>query len=204
MKSDLILVKSNGDGIDEALRNTEAVSAYKGLSPKESLHLRLLSEEMMGLIRALTGDKEAVFWIEDNCGQFELHLKTMTIMNSEMRKKLLSTSTSGKNSSATGILGKLKDVFERMLDSDGGDMPSFYTDGLMYDQVDDPMAVSMQNAMMSWSMRKYIEAVSAESGSGVKESDGLEQSIVTALADEVKIFIDGSAVEMIIYKKIEG
>ena len=201
MKSDVIVVNSSGKGMSEALQETESVSSYKKLDAKESLHLRLLSEEMMGLMRALTGEKEALFWIEDNDGQFELHLKTMTMMNSEKRKKLLGSSTSGKNSAATGILGKLRDVFEKMLDADGGPLPEFYADGLMYDHLEDPMAVSMTNAMTSWSLRKYMESYSENEAAEKKESDNLEQSIVTALADEVKIFINGSAVEMIIYKK---
>ena len=201
MKSDVIVVNSSGKGMEEALREAEAVSAYKKLDPKECLHLRLLSEEMMGLMRSLTGEKEALFWIEDTNGQYELHLKTMTMMNSEKRKKLLESSTSGKNSAATGILGKLKDVFERMLDAESSSLPEFYADGLMYDHLEDPMAVSMTNAMTSWSLRKYMESFYENEGSDKKESDNLEQSIVTALADEVKIFIDGSAVEMIIYKK---
>lgn len=206
MKSDVIVVRSSGEGIEKALGETEAVSSYKRLGKKESLHLRLLGEEMMGLIRSLTGEKEALFWIEDKDGQFELHLRTMTIMNSDKRKKLLEASTSGKNSAASGILGKLKDVFERMLDSDGmGVLPEYYADGLMVDSSTDPMAISMQHSMTSWSLRKYMDSAHyGEDDAAGKSSDGLEQSIVTALADEVKIFIDGSAVEMIIYKKIEN
>ena len=39
----------------------EKVAAYKGLSPKGALHLRLLTEEMMGMMRSITGEKEGKF-----------------------------------------------------------------------------------------------------------------------------------------------
>ena len=56
MKTDVIAVSSRDDRIAEALRQTEKVAAYKELAPKDALHLRLLTEEMMGLMRAVTGD----------------------------------------------------------------------------------------------------------------------------------------------------
>lgn len=207
MKSDVIAVSSGGEGMEEALRQTEDVASYKKLDKKNALHLRLLGEEMMGMLRSLTGETEASFWIEDNKqGVFELHLKTVTVMDAEKRGELLKVSTSGKNSAAKGIMGKIRDIFESMLAPDDLSPPNYYESGLQYDgfdMTDDPMKLAMIS-VTSWSLEQYRESVKAEENSPDKaeEWDELEKSIVANLADEVKIFINGNAVEMVIYKKI--
>ena len=75
MKSDTIHVMNDGTGIEEALAQVEHVSAFKGLPEKGGLHLRLLAEEMLGMMHALTGQKEADFWIDDEEGPFRLTMR---------------------------------------------------------------------------------------------------------------------------------
>ena len=105
MKSDVITIESNGQGIEEALATTEAVANYKNLSHKDSLKLRLLTEEMMGLIQGLTGETRSEFYIETEEDQFKLHMRTQTFMDSTKRKNLLDATTSGKNAAAVGFIG---------------------------------------------------------------------------------------------------
>ena len=52
MKTDVIVVSSRGNRMEEALRQVDKVAAYKELSARETLQLRLLTEETMGLMRA--------------------------------------------------------------------------------------------------------------------------------------------------------
>ena len=75
MKSDTIHVMNDGTGIGQALAQVERVAAFKGLPEKGSLHLRLLAEEMLGMMHALTGQKEADFWIDDEEGPFRLTMR---------------------------------------------------------------------------------------------------------------------------------
>ena len=51
MKTDVIAVSSKGNEIEEALLLADKVAAYKNLSPKGALHLRLLTEEAMGMLQ---------------------------------------------------------------------------------------------------------------------------------------------------------
>lgn len=44
MKSDIIQIISNGENMDTALNEVEKVAAYKGLTGKNALHLRLLGK----------------------------------------------------------------------------------------------------------------------------------------------------------------
>ena len=65
MKTDVITVSAKGQRMGAALEQVEKVAAYKELSQKDALHLRLLTEEMMGMMRSITGEPEGQFWIED-------------------------------------------------------------------------------------------------------------------------------------------
>ena len=74
MKSDVITVSGRGSRMEAALEQVDKVIAYKGLSGKNALHLRLLAEEMMGLMRSVTGAREGQFWIEEEDQEYRLHL----------------------------------------------------------------------------------------------------------------------------------
>ena len=200
MKSDVIHVTSTGAGMQEALDQTERVAAFKGLSAKDAMRLRLLAEEMMGMVRALTGQREAVFWIEDENRNFQLHLKTETLVDVVMREKLLKASTSGKNSAAKGLMGKIRDLFEAALAAD----PSRGIDPMMTTGMTGSMSgmsVKMATAGI-WSFTRYKGALSEENRPQ-EDWDELEHSIVANIADEIQICIKETVVEMIIFKKFQ-
>lgn len=203
MKSDVIHVTNTGDGIALALQQAEAVAAFKSLAEKDGLHLRLLAEEMMGMLRALAGEKEADFWIEDEEGTFRLHLKAQVQMDSALREKLLSASTSGKNAAAKGVSGKIRDLFSRLLE--GINDVDAYAAGFIPIYAD-VMSVSAavtvaQSTPYIWSFNQYKSGAAADSGK-TEDWDELEKSVLAKVADEIEIAISGGFAEMIVYKKI--
>ena len=200
MKTDVIVVSSRGDRMETALSQAEKVAAYKGMSVKDTLHLRLLTEEMMCMMRSLTGETEGLFWIEDENDVYQLHLKVETIMDSEKRDQLLSVSSSGRNSSARGIMGRIRDFFDRGADADLASpllMPS------MYDHNSSTVILDWE-----WSMREYEAMLSNQKNDSdprIREAwDELEKSVVNHVADDIKVFIRGRLVEMVITKKMAG
>ena len=200
MKSDVIAVSSRGSQIEKALDQVEKVASYKGLSGKNALHLRLLTEEMMGLMRSITGEAEGQFWIEDNDSVYELHLQATTRMNSSKREKLLATASSGKNESAKGLMGRLRDFFDRGADEDiaGFTSPLFLNS--TYEHSTTP------TLDWEWSMMEYENALSArvdrQEAAAMEAWDELEKSVVARVADDVKVSIKGRAVELVIIKKM--
>jgi hypothetical protein len=200
MKTDVITVSSRGKQMEKALEQADKVAAYKGLSAKDALHLRLLTEEMMGLMRSITGEKEGTFWIEDQDGEYQLHLKVRAMLTSEEREQLLAVSSSGKNESAKGLMGRLRDFFDWGSDAD----LSAYSSPLLL-----PDAFEQSSSPMldwEWSMSRYERALSSQMEQGdqaVKEAwDELEKSVVSHVADDVKVAIRSGTVEMIIIKKL--
>ena len=191
MKSDVIVISTDGAGMDKALIQAEKVAQYKELSSKASHDIRLLAEEMMGMMRSITGGANGRFWIEDEDGVFKLHLRTETFVDFGKREKLLSVSRSGKNEAARGIMGKIRTFFDP-LDS----MPIFFNttpEGMSGNQL--------------WSMRAYQDVLMDQirkNQAGAEEAwDELEKSVVSHIADDIKVAIRGKEVELIIIKAFE-
>ena len=200
MKTDIIKVSSKGIQMEAALEQVEKVAAYKDLSRKNALHLRLLTEEMMGMMRSVTGETEGEFWIEDEDGEYRLHLRIAARLNPEKREQLLSASSTGKNESAKGLMGRLRAFFDWSCDedADGFSSPVLLPDAFEYS--------SAPALDWEWSMQRYEAALDAEMGqdnSAVREAwDELEKSVVKHVADDVRVAIRGGTVEMIIIKKL--
>ena len=182
--------------MEAALNQAEKVAAYKSLSPKNTLHLRLLTEEMMGMMRSITGETQGKFWIEDEDGVYELHLQVSTRMNSEKREQLLAASSTGKNESAKGLMGRLRDFFDRGADEDIASFSSPLMLPGMYDH----------SSTWEWSMMSYEDALAdrmRQNDTAAREAwDELEKSVVAKVANDVKVSIKGREVELTIVKNM--
>jgi len=200
MRTDVIEVTSTGTQMEIALGQVDKVTAYKGLTGKNALHLRLLAEEMLGMMRSITGETKGAFWIEDDEeGTYQLHLQVKTRMDSEKRDSLLAASSTGKNESARGLMGRLRDFFDRGADEDiAAAHSSLLMPGVMEQS-------SLPTLDWEWSMTRYQNALSSQmkTSSAAREAwDELEKSVVAHVADDVRVSIRGRQVEMIIMKKM--
>ncbi|MBR6299849.1 MAG: hypothetical protein IKR36_02985 [Clostridia bacterium] len=200
MKTDVIVVSSKGARMEEALKEVDKVAGYKGLSHKSALHLRLLTEEMMGLMRSITGETEGCFWIEDQDNVYELHLQTTTRMTSLKREKLLSAATSGKNESAKGFMGHIRDFFDRGADED---IAAYGSPLLMAGAFEKSSTPALD---WEWSMTRYEDelrpSIQRQDAAALAAWDELEKSVVARVADDVKVSIKGRTAEVTIVKKI--
>ncbi len=188
MKSDEIKVFSKKDVTDAVMAQAEKAAAYRELPARSALHLRLLAEEMMGLMRAVSDDVEGVFWIESEGEHFELHLDVKTQMDGTRRKRLLSSSTSGKNEANRGFTGKLRAFFETM-----EERPWYVT-----------VPLDSMDTDMIWTMSTYQQmlqqSVLLQEDGAAEAWDELEKSVLAHLADDIRIGIRGNNVEMTVLK----
>ena len=200
MRSDFIRIVSNGENMDTALNEVEKVAAYKGLSGKNALHLRLLGEEMMGLMRSITGETKGTFWIEETDGLYALHLKVETLVDSKIRKQLLAASRSGKNEASKSVMGKLMEFFFRDANED---IAAFTTSPLLTGGISCEAGVPVTD--WQWSMMRYVDKHNADPNPSEAEKeawDELEKSVVSHVADDVKVSIKGWETEMVLEKRI--
>ena len=199
MKSELITVNEKGCGISEALAMTEKAGIYCGLEKKQLLHLRLLAEETLGMLRGIAGKVEANYWIENNGKSFELHMKSEFDMTRELQNQLLAVSSSGKNEASKGFMGKLKVMIAEIMLSTKEVMPY----AMINTAVSYPMGVIFDETCAVWTMSGYKEEIQnhIEDNSEATEAwDELEKSIVANIADDVKVKIVGNNVELTVLK----
>jgi hypothetical protein len=193
MKTEKIVVSSKGRGMDAALAQVDQTASQMGLSPREALHMRLLVEEMMNMVRSIIGDLEDKFWIETEDKAYRLYLQMASVLGTEQRKQLISASTSGQNEAHRGIMGKIRAFFEPMPIED---TPAYLAGTIVRgDENDD----------LNWSMEAYRERLlnrKDASDEAQEEWDELEKSVVSHIADNVTVSIRNYNVELMIYKKL--
>lgn len=176
MKSDVILIDNQGNGFEQSVAETQKVADYKELSHKESLHLQLCAEEMLSLVKSVTGELKASFWIESEEGKtFRLHVSANANLDKEKRAQLLGTSTSGKNEAARSFLGAIRNVIDEALTADANHN---------HDLPEDLMA-DLPNHV--------IECVDPE-------WDQYEQSTLRRLANTITVGIRGSRIDITVTK----
>lgn len=205
MTTEQVYVKNDGEGLDKALILAENFAKTVELSTRNSIHLRLLTEEVLGMVHAITGEFKAVFWLEGDAKECRILLKADTLMDSTKRKELISASSSGKNEAAKGIMGKIRELVEV-------GMENFDEMGQLQMQYGvNPMAYgnmgldndAMSQAMLIWSLKRYRESLSEESSEEYYEEawDELEKSVVANLADDVRVGIRNDKLNLTVIKK---
>lgn len=208
MKTDVIKVFSDGKGREDALKETVKFAQYNEYNDKQARRLRLISEETLGMISAVSVDFEAEFWletIEDGC---EIHLAADTYIDYDKKQQFIDISSKKKNDAAKGFMGKIWDVIQNGLLSidEVGKVEAEYGCGaIMFGALGVCGAEQMATYPTTWSLEQYRESIEdmREDEDAAKEAwDELEKSIVANLADDIKVFITGDRVEMaIVYKK---
>ena len=202
METAEIKINSLGEGMEEALAATEQLGLDSGLGHKENLRLRLLAEELIGLMRGIAGSVEADYQARQENQEFTLRLSTGVSMSMELRKQLLAASSSGKNAAAKGLMGRIRDMVATAMLPEKGEstIPSGLSLGLM--SMGSPSRYR-SGETYAWTLSQYMSEVrsSRDADEEAAEAwDGLEKSIVAKLADDVSVKIAGSNVEISITK----
>ena len=200
MKTAPILVTSRGIGIEDALALTEKLGNESGLSHKSVLHLRLLAEELFGMLRGIAGEIKADYWIDYADRNFELHMKSDVQMTPEMKEQFLAASSSGENDASKSFMGKIRVMIANFL--------SATKDAIPYAMINTAAASPAGNGMdvfaaEGWSMNSYRSELQKHLSDDRKAADAwdeLERSIVANIADDVKVRIIGKTVEITLYK----
>lgn len=183
--------------IDDYIENLE-------LAPKDAMHIRLLMEEVLGMMRAVTGDYNALLWAEKSADSCSIKLVAKTEMDVDKKKELLSVSSTGKNYFAKGFMGKIGDMIQdgflnyidimKLQQEYGGGTLDYASLGYV-----------PTDAAFSWSLSQYKLAL--DDGDYNEEVtkqawDELEKSIVASLAKDVIVGIRNDSVELTIVKEL--
>ncbi len=207
MNTKEIVVRNDMESLEKVIKAAEEFTEAVEVMDRDARHVMLLAEETVSMITAITGDFEAKFWIEGNSESCRLHLVARTDMDAEKRRDLMSVSTSGKNESAKGFMGKIRELFETGKEnySEVSALQSDYGFGsLGYGEMGLDSSYAMTQASLVWTLSRYRESV--EENMGAQESareawDELEKSIVANIATDVRVGILRGEITLIIEKE---
>jgi len=205
MKTDVITVYSDLRGREEAMDTAERFAAYNGIKGREAMHLRLLTEETICMIHGILEDFRADFWLETK--QTKKGTLCMICLSADKQankiqeKHILSVSTSGRNENAKGIAGRIREVIRHSLQTSSSEEESFLT------SINDAcLGIGTGSSSYPapsadyWSLRLYRQNLSAKKEAKAEEWDELEKSIISKLADEVKVWLENDRTEVVIEK----
>ena len=206
MKSNICKLNKDLTCLEAVLAEVEKVTTYNALEDKKALRLRLLAEELCGMLPGLVENFSGEFWAENEGDNYELHVELKADdMSIDLRDELISVSKSGKNAAAKGIMGKIRAVAETMLlaafDPDLAPMaaPVAFYDYHGYNMGFGYIAPEMEaelGCIYTWSLFNYKTAVEDKED----EYAELERSIVAKLADDIIVGVRGKNVEIIVKK----
>ena len=201
MISNRVHVANNGLGRDTALKEVDKYAEYLKLSKKNKMHLLLLVEETLGMVGEIVGDFNADLWFEGTTTECSICMEANVEMSDQKREELLKTSSSGKNSSANGMMGMIKNIVE--LFWMGYKEGVGYTTEINYFDYAMGTINSMSNPRMTtnWKLSEYKNDVEKQKDSTrIEEWDKLEKSIVANVADDISVSIEGDKIKYIITK----
>lgn len=197
MKSNMCKIENGTKDLAEILKECERVAEYNGLTEKQSLQLRLLCEEIDGMLPNIIDNFDGTLWIECDGGVCKVNVSIkIPEFNSGKKKELIEVAKDKKNSAAVGIAGKIRDAIENFFLSEGTvdafdpstaffHLSTGYSDGVDYSYL--------------WSLEQYKTTVNQE-----KETDAwdeLEKSVIASVADDVIVGVKGNRADIVIVKK---
>lgn len=194
MKSEKCKLNGTPAGAEAAMNETERFAQNCGLPPKKALHMRLLAEEMLGMMNGLLSVRDGEFWVEQNKDGYELHAQARTKnMTESAAARLLAASTSGENDSYKGVSGKICRALDWLI----AQQPAEDDEPLVFDAhtkqvlMEDPYVQKMSESLaadsgtVQWSFSQYIESETPDLK--VEQWDELERSVLSNLADDIRI-----------------
>ena len=206
MKSNICKLNEDLACLKAVLAEVEKVTTYNGLEDKKALRLRLLAEELCGMLPGLIQNFSGEFWAENDGDDYELHVELKADdMNIDLRDELISVSKSGKNAAAKGVMGKIRAVAETMLLAafdptlpmplPAGEFYDYHGFNMGFGYIEPELACET-GYVYSWSLYNYKTAVEEKEDAYAE----LERSIVAKLADDIIVGVRGNNVEIIVKK----
>lgn len=197
MKSNVCKLEKGTSALDAILHESQKVASYNSFTNKQTLQLRLLCEELDGMLPKLIDNYEGEFWIEyeNNVCKITTNIKLAELTTSK-KKELINLSKSKKNAASVGIVGKIRSAIEDFF-LDEKNFQNYNISSSFYHLSND-YGVGVDYSYL-WSLSQYKNSVQQEEK---QESwDELEKSIIASLADDVIVGVKGKQASIVVIKK---
>ena len=196
MKSNVCKIEKGTRDLEAILRESERVAEYNGLSHKQALQLRLLCEEIDGMLPNIINDFEGELWIDFEDGICRVNISIqIPEFNADKKRELIGIAKDKKNAAAVGIVGKIRNAIENFFLSEermeAWALPTgSFGLGLEYNE-------GMNYACL-WRLEEYRNFAKKEDQT--EAWDELEKSVIASVADDIIVGVKGNRAEVVIMK----
>ena len=197
MRSNVCKIENGTRDLDAILKESQKVAEYNGLTHKQALQLRLLCEEIDGMLPELIEDFSGNFWIEFEDGVCKVNVSVIFAeFTTEKKESLISIARDKKNAAAVGIVGKIRSELENLFLDEENRKLSALSSGSF--NVADGYTGDFDYAYF-WTLEQYRGGVNKEEQA--EAWDELEKSVIASVADDVIVGVKGKQADIIIVKK---
>ena len=198
MRSNVCKIENGTKDLAAILKESEKVAVYNELTNKQMLQLRLICEEIDGMLPNIIDDFKGELWIdyEDGLCRVNVSLR-FDEFTAEKKEGLVGISKNKKNAAAVGILGRIRSSLEdAFMDEDvarGSDMMSetfYYYSPDVHDHMD---------YSYRWSLEQYRN--DARGSGRTEEWDELEKSVIASVADDIIVGVRGKRADIVVVKR---
>lgn len=197
MRSNICKIEKGTKDLAAILKESERVAEYNGFTHKQTLQLRLLCEEIDGMLPNIIDDFDGEMWIDFDDGVCKITVSIrIPEFNIDKKEELIGIAKNKKNAAAVGIVGKIRNAIE-----------NFFLD----EETMKSMAFSAGDAEFSngyyegvdyaylWRLEEYRSTVKKETQTDAW--DELEKSVIASASDDVIVGVKGKCAEIVIIKK---
>ena len=197
MKSNICKIEKGTRDLEAILKECESVAEYNGLTKKQGLQLRLLCEELDGMLPRIINDFNGDFWIDFTDGVCKVNASVkFEEFTADKKEGLIDLSSDKKNAAAVGIVGKIRSAIEDIfLDEESLQYCAMASEPFMFT----PGYVRDVDYSYFWSLDQYKSSVTKEEQA--EAWDELEKSVIASVADDVIVGVKGKTADIIIVKK---
>ena len=193
MKSNICKIDNGTKDLEAILKESERVATYNGLTHKQTLQLRLLCEEIDGMLPNIIDDFEGKLWIDFENGVCKVNISiVIPEFNTEKKGELICIANNKKNAAAVGIVGKIRNVIENFFFNEDVKTAFEASSGILC------LAGECLDYSYYWTLDHYRSTVNKEQA---EAWDELEKSVIASVADDVIVGVKGNQADIIIVKK---
>ena len=178
VKSLICPIEGNSWDVERALNEVDSFSRYQGLGAKQSERLRLIGEELLGMVGGFLQVENGRFWIDVVDGAYTVNLAGSTVVGVRAKAILESAGRNVEYKGIGGLFRKAVDAMEEMIKDSGADFAAS-------EQIDAALAGTIidSSESLNWSLARYNESV--ERDEIADEYDEMEISVLKKYAKDI-------------------
>lgn len=180
--------------VERAINEVENFTTYFKEDEAKARRLRLISEEVLGMIGGVLDVKNGRFWIENEDGDVKVRLAAEAILGTVAKDELDQVSPNVEYKGFSGLIRKAVDNLGEMFRDSGASI------------VDESMVgisggtLAMSKEEIDWSLAKYQDSIDRDMKAGTW--DELEMSVLKKLAKDIKISYRNDRVDIVVYTEL--